>query len=89
MSQPNQSQDNSFVELSSAQIPAQTVARSNSNIFKNIQVNSIQFDSFSNHSNTDCDPVATINKIGDKIESIEFICSCGKTKTLTFDYDEE
>jgi hypothetical protein len=89
MNQSNQSSDNSFVELGSAPLPTQTVPRSNSNIVKNIQVKSIQFGSFSSHSNKDCDPIVNINKSGDTIESIEFVCSCGKTKVLTFDYDEE
>lgn len=89
MNQSNQSSDNTFVELGSAPMPKQTAPRSDSNIFKNIQANSIKFNSFSAQSTNECEPVVNIQKDGDKIESIEFVCSCGKTKLLTFDYDVE
>jgi hypothetical protein len=89
MNQSNQSSDNTFVELGSATIPKQTAVRSGSNIFKNIQANSVQFNSFTDKSKNDCEPIVNIHKDGDKIECIEFVCSCGNTKLLKFDYDVE
>jgi len=89
MNQSNQSSDNTFVELGSATIPKQSAARSGGNIFKNIQVNSVQFNSFSVKSKNDCEPTVNIHKDGEKIECVEFVCSCGKTKLLKFDYDVE
>jgi len=89
MNQSNQSSDNTFVELGSATITKQASARSGGNIFKNIQVNSVQFNSFTNKTKNDCEPKVNIHKDGDKIECIEFVCSCGNTKLLKFDYDAE
>jgi len=89
MNQSNQSSDNTFVELGSATISKQTGARAEGNIFKNIQVSSVQFNSFPDQPHNDCEPVVHVHKAGDKLESIEFVCSCGKSKVITFDYDEE
>ncbi len=89
MNQFNQQSDSTFVELGSTSLPKQTTARSDGNIFKNIQASSVQFNSFSENKPSECEPVVTIQRDGDKIESIEFLCSCGKSKTLTFDYDDK
>lgn len=88
MNQSNQQSGSTFVELGSAPLPKQTANRHEGNIFKNIQASSIQFSSFSENNQSECEPVVSIQRDGDKIESIEFVCSCGKSKTLTFDYDD-
>ncbi len=89
MNQPSQSSDNTFVELGSTPMPAQTKVRNDGNIFKNIQTSSIQFDTFSDKSHSSCEPDVKIIRDGEKLVSIEFVCTCGQTKMLTFDYDEE
>jgi hypothetical protein len=89
MNQPSQSFDSTFVEFGSAPLPQQMKARNDGNVFKNIQTASVQFDAFSHQNAGDCEPVVNIIRDGDKLISVEFVCTCGNAKMLTFDYDEE
>ena len=34
-------------------------------------------------------PKIVVHKEGDRVESVEFVCPCGKNTSLRFDYDQE
>ena len=58
-------------------------------ILKNISVEVMKFQHLESHADDFTEPTVTINRDGDRIESIEFVCTCGKSKTLVFEYDVE
>ena len=91
MNQQNPSPTNEFVELSEFKGSAESeknVQRSG-NILKNASVEAIKFQHLESDANDFIEPTITINRNGDRIESIEFVCTCGKSKVLMFEYDAE
>ncbi len=54
--------------------------------YQRLQLNQLQPVSPRSHTG---EPKVIVNRSGDFIESIEFICTCGCTKTVSFNYEGE
>jgi hypothetical protein len=89
MSQQEQPLDNQFVELSEITSTEATQRRQTGNVLKNSSISTIAFEELQQQCPTHNEPEVFVNRDGDRIVSIRFQCSCGNSKTLTFEYDEE
>lgn len=88
MNQHEQSTNSDFTELSEAPRVQSGVPSSAGNVLRNRQFQAVHFDELRNESGKQ-EPNVNIRRNGDDIESIEFVCRCGCTKTVRFDYDAE
>lgn len=88
MNQLEQSTNSDFTELSDAPQVRSGVPSSAGNVLRNRQFQAVHFDELRTESGAH-EPNVIIRRSGNDIESIEFVCRCGCTKTVRFDYDAE
>ncbi len=88
MNQPELSTNSGFTELGETPREQSGVPSSAGNVLRNRQFLAVHFDELRNESAKQ-EPIVNIRRNGNDIESIEFVCRCGCTKTVRFDYDAE
>lgn len=86
MNPHEQSINSSFTPLADAPLQKSVPSASSGNILRNRQFQSVRFDELRSESD-DPEPSVVVHRSGDEIESIEFVCRCGCSKTVRFDYD--
>ena len=91
MNQTEQSSTDQFTEFSASPVVKNAPRSIQGNILKDVnyqrhELNQLQPSSRRTSVN---EPKVIVKRSGDFIESIEFICSCGCTKTVSFNYEGE
>ncbi|MFZ4619107.1 MAG: hypothetical protein ACOYNS_01000 [Bacteroidota bacterium] len=97
MNQTEQSSTDHFTAFTPTPIAKDTPRRSQGNIVKDVNYKRLELDqlhtatprSHSNSHSHSGEPKVIINRSGELIESIEFVCSCGQKKTVSFNYEGE
>ena len=89
MNQQNRSSNDQFVELTEFSAPEENVTPLSGNVLKNAQIAGFKFSNLQIDTTCSDEPTVVVKRKGDVIESIEFICSCGRKKTVTFEYEGE
>jgi hypothetical protein len=88
MNQADQFSTDQFTALGSAPFDASAV-RIAGNILKNKEYRPARFSELSDDSKRSDGPSVVVHRNGDVIERIEFICTCGCTKSVLFETDGE
>ena len=89
MNQHDRPMNDQFIGLTDIPHPGEKIRKVDGNILRNVSMEPIIFNELSNHSQEADEPTVRIVREGEKIVSIEFHCSCGSSKTLNVDYEEE
>lgn len=89
MNQQSQFSNNQFLEIASSSSSNERTIQTVGNVLKNTQLEPAQFQKIEVDAEHYGEPSVLIHRNGEHIESIEFICTCGKSKTLKFEYDAE
>lgn len=88
MKQQNPYTSNQFIELQELTALGKNAEPHSGNIIKNTQLSGYTLTNLElDTSETDM-PAVIVKREGDVVKSIEFICSCGKKKIVTFEYVE-
>ncbi|MBP9211681.1 MAG: hypothetical protein KBF97_02720 [Bacteroidetes bacterium] len=88
MNPQEQSTNSSFTALSDMPPQKSVVSSAAGNILRNRQFQSVRFDELHSDS-AKPEPKVVIHRNGQDIDSIEFVCRCGCSKTVRFDYDAD
>lgn len=88
MNQAEQFSTEQFTPLGSVPFDAAPL-RSAGNVVRNKEFRPARFNELSDESNRTDSPSVVVHRNGDIIERIEFICTCGCTKTVLFETDGE
>ncbi|HTY39059.1 MAG TPA: hypothetical protein VMH23_18215 [Bacteroidota bacterium] len=83
------SNDNSFVDLTSYETVRTKAQRINSSIIKSTSVKDAGVARIEIIDGDQASPRIQIQREGDRIKQIEFVCPCGKSAHLDLEYDEE
>jgi len=89
MNQQSPSSNSQFIGLTEFSAPSENTTRLSGNILKNIQVAGFKFSDLQIDATCGDEPVVLVKREADVIQSIEFVCSCGKKKIVSFEYEEE
>jgi hypothetical protein len=89
MNQQNQSLGNQFVGLSDVTHTEKILSHREGNVLKDAAFSMVAFEELTSDCKKTEEPNVIVNRDGDRIINIEFRCSCGCSKTITFDYDDE
>ncbi|MBW7886952.1 MAG: hypothetical protein H3C35_01150 [Bacteroidetes bacterium] len=89
MNQNGQSSSTEFVDLASLNKENVTTSVVEGNILKTSSSEQTQFTFPEIQHIHESEPEVRFHKNGETIESIEFICSCGKSKTVYLEYAAE
>jgi len=80
---------NGFLDLASFHRITPTVMMNKSAVIKSAHVRNDGTQNIEILDGSSAEPSVHIQRTGDKIESIEFICPCGKSSHVSLEYDEE
>lgn len=81
--------NNQFTGLTDIPKSNEKFSKIDGNILRNVSLQPVIFNELSNHGHGAEEPAVRVVRDGEKIVSIEFHCSCGSSKTLNVDYEEE
>lgn len=91
MNQTEQLSTDQFTAFTPMPLVKDAPRSSQGNILKGINYQRLEFGPLqpsSPHSSSD-EPKVIVHRSGDLIESIEFICTCGCSKSVSFNYEGE
>ncbi|MFA6540983.1 MAG: hypothetical protein WCT99_05210 [Bacteroidota bacterium] len=78
-----------FIGLTDIPHSNEKLRKADGNILRNVTLQPMTFNELSQHSHDAGEPTVRVVRDGEKIVSIEFQCSCGSSKTLNVDYEDE
>ncbi len=85
----NEKDDSLFVNFSEYKSAADRVLRPRGNVIKGESIH-IHGERRIRVEESESDaPKVVVHKEGDRVDSVEFICPCGKSTSLRFDYDQD
>lgn len=91
MNQTEQSSTDSFTQFSERPAVTDAPRRHTGNVLKEGTFQRLELDTLNASVvvSSSGEPRVIVNRSGDMLESIEFICTCGCSKTVSFDYEGE
>lgn len=89
MNPEEQYSDNGFTGVTSFGSSAPEGRPNPGNIIKNVRCNPVVYDEFDRTAPAPTEPKVIVHRSNDAIDRIEFVCSCGCSKTVHFRYDGE
>ncbi len=91
MNLTEQSSTDSFTQFSERPAVKDAPRRHTGNILKEGNFQRLELDTLNASVivSSSGEPRVIVNRSGDMIESIEFICTCGCSKTVSFDFEGE
>lgn len=89
MNQPEQFSSDRFVAVAQGKERNGSAPRLSGNVMKDVPFEKASFRAIVRDSACTEEPAVSIQRSGDIVTGIEFRCSCGRSKIVSFEYEDE